>query len=213
MPSQGIESNRLPLRDTHRERYCQARAQGKNKSDSYYAAGWTGKRPYAMTPKLEVDPSVRGRIRYLLNDSARQCAQTQSVTRGELNSRYDEVYNLAIAGAPVLGKDGGLVQVATGDKDEHGDAVTTDLYRPDLAAANSSIAGKAKLNGLSLDVSANIEDLDAELDSMTDDEIRGFAAAHLEQVDPSLRKQLIDAKSKANPDPDEESAEEGPTIQ
>ena len=129
MPNGGTDAHRLPLRDAQRERYCQARAQGNDKKASYYAAGWTAKTPYAMTPKLEADPKVTGRIQYLLADSARQCTQKQSATRGQLNSRYDEVYNLAIAGAPVLDRNGKLVQVATGEKDEHGDPLTTDLYR------------------------------------------------------------------------------------
>ena len=208
MATRGNAAHANPIKDVQYERYAQARAQGKGKKESYYAAGWDSKSPYQQTARLEKNKDIVGRIKWLLTDSARQTTQTQSVTRGELNSRYDEVYLLAIKGVPALDRNNRVVQVKSGDEE-------VDLYRPDLAAANSSIAGKAKLNGLSLDVSAHVEDLDSELDSMTDDEIRSFAAAALEQVDPSLRKKIIEKKTKVEAESGSQTEDEtgGPTLQ
>jgi hypothetical protein len=116
-------------------------------------------------------------------------AIASTVTRNLLSNRYDTVFDSAMEGTPVLAKDGS----------------ETGVMRPDLAAANASIAGQAKLHGLSLDVSANVENLDEELEGKTPEELKTFILGLLESVDPNLRK-TVEAQLRASaPDDADES--------
>ena len=188
------EIGSAPLKNTKHELYCVGRASGLNKKDAHLNAGYAGS-AHGGPPMVEQCSGVLDRLAFLQKLAAEQMiragAVSTAITRNQLNIEAQETYRRAMEGTPVMAKDGS----------------ETGVSKPDLAAANRSIEIRAKLNGLMIDVSANVEDLDAELEGKGPEELRGYVLSLLAQLDPNLSKtvkaqlEAADASEDSKPEP------------
>ena len=147
---------------------------------------------------LEKCIGVLDRIAYLQKQATdrtmRALVISQAVTRNQLNAEAQETYERAMLGTPVMAKDGS----------------PTGVSKPDLAAANRSIEIRAKLNGLMIDVTADVEDLDSVLEGKNPEELKAYILSLLEQVDPNLSKSM---KAQMDEKPDEQPDADAPLLQ
>ena len=102
------------------------------------------------------------------------------------------------------------------EEDEAGNPIYEPVRKLDLAAKNKADDGLAKMHGFNIDVT-RIEDLDAELDGKTPEELQQFTLALLEQLDPNMRKKLLEqmqpAAEEEAPAATEPQPGEVPTLQ
>ena len=191
------ETGSAPLKNTKHELYAVGRASGLSRREVYANAGFTGS-PHGGTARVEQCIGVLDRIEYLQKQAAEQMVRatvvSQNITRNQLNAEAQETYRRAMVGTPVMAKDG----------------TPTGVSKPDLAAANRSIEIRAKLNGLMIDVTADIEDLDSVLEGKNPEELKAYILSLLEQVDPNLSKSM---KAQMDETPDEQPDADAPLLQ
>ena len=166
------EPGSVPLRNPRHEAYCQGLASGMEKVEAYEFAGYDSLEQSKGTWKLEnLYEEVPPRFQFLMRQSAAalalDTAEIVTVTRDSIARKYNYVYGQAIVGT------------AAGET------------KPDLASANSALAGLSKLFGLSVDVQRE-ENFDDELEGKSAEEIYEWAISLIEQFDPNIRKAILE---------------------
>ncbi|MFQ5505356.1 MAG: hypothetical protein ACE5F1_11235 [Planctomycetota bacterium] len=124
--------------------------------------------------RIACSPAGRARLNWLRRTAAELTVVSSGVTRGEIIDSTRTIRQIAMEGTPVIDREG----------------KPTDAKKPDLAQANRANEILAKMHGFMVDVTKR-EDLDAELEGMSPEQLKTFIAGILEQLDPNLRKQIV----------------------
>ena len=160
------------LRVRRQEQFALGVVQGLSRWEAYVAAGYTGAKDCGGPSILAKRPGVQDRIDFLMKRVETRVVNAAAVTRSEIIEGLRDNVRLAKAGTPTIDKQGN----------------PTDVYKPDLSAANRGLEILAKMHGMMLDVTRE-ETLDDLLEDLPAEEIRPFLVGLLDQLDPNMSKQ------------------------
>lgn len=167
MPAPGED----PLKIQKQERFCLAMMRGMSQKEAYAAAGYKGN-PRALANRVFCYPEVNARLQFLQNRVASTTVNGAIVDRAEVIEGLRANWHSARDGSEVM-KNG------TG----------SGVYRPDHASVNKALELLGKSIGVFVDVQRE-ENLDAELEGKTPEELRQTVLALLQGLDPNLQKKL-----------------------
>lgn len=185
------QSGSQPCTNPKHEVYCMARMTGMTPAASFTHAGYKGKNH----GNVEYKSAVKLRLYWLRSRTADRAIESAAVTRVEIVESVRETRTMAKKGTAILDR-------ATGQP--------TGEFKADLASANRADEILAKMHGFMLDVTRE-ETLDEELDGKDPKELEAYVLSLLEQLDPNMRKILIDKIGPAVIDMDE--IPDGETLQ
>lgn len=140
-------------------------------NEAHKFAGYKG----VNSGQTERMPAVAQRLKWLQAQAADRVIDSNAVTRAEVITNAREILRLSMQGSAVTDKDG----------------LPTGTYeKPDLSSANKANETMGKSIGLFVDVTRS-ESFDEELDGKGLDELKSLVLSLLEQLDPNMRKQLV----------------------
>ncbi len=167
-----------------------ARMTGMSPKDSHRHAGYNGRN---FSGVENCDP-VQLRLYWLRSRTADRVVESAAVTRVEIIESLRDSRAKAKTGTAILNRAG----------------EPSGEFKMDLASANRSDEILAKMHGFMTDVT-RAETLDEELSGKDPKELESFVLSLLEQLDPNMRKILID---KIGPDAiDMDEIPDGETLQ
>lgn len=168
MPNPGEDA----LKIQKQERFCLGVTRGLTQKEAYAAAGYKGN-PRALSTQVFQKPEVQARLKFLQDRLAEKTVDSAIVDRGEVIEGLRTNWHEARKGTEVLGRDG----------------AGSGVFKPDFAAVNKALESLGKTMGLFIDVQRE-ENLDAELDGKSPEELKQIVLALLQGLDPNLAKKL-----------------------
>lgn len=162
------------------ERFADLLAAGRDEWEAYHEAGYTGNNRSSLDrAKARVRDAVLAKQKHVQSVRIRQ----DEVTREEVIESLRETRLMAKNPERLHLKNCGLKR---GDQTCACPAVSS----PDLNAANKADELLGKTIGAYVDVKRE-QDLEAQLETMTDDEIQAFVLDQLKQLDPNYVRSLL----------------------
>lgn len=187
------------MKNSRHEIFAQSIFSGAVKTDAYKSAGYESQCPANAISRLLCRPEMQARISWLHKQAAEQSIQTSATTIDQLFMESNLIFHAAMKGTPVLDRHGNQLEI----EDENG--VKTKISKPDLSAANASVMARAKIGGLIVDKTENVENFDSELEGMSSEEIRELMRSIATLIDPNMKNTMIEGWI--------EEAKQSPTIE
>ncbi len=182
MPRKKVEyDGSTPCANERHEQYVKYRLEGLDMHEARDQAGYTGKGVNAAY-KLDNRKDVKLRLDYCRGQIMDRVISHVAVSKADIQKSILETRDLAKAEQPIFDKDGNE---------------TGKFRKPDLASANRADEILCKMNGY-LQVDAKNEE-DEDFDGKSAEDIRGMIRALMSEVEPSLKKKMIEELNQSQP--------------